>query len=328
MSEASIIGLDNPILSGRLRPRPLRTQTFNSVGSGQERPSKRYYSDVFMARPNAMHSTRSAPHGSAAVVAKPMDFFVGKPFIQSANKEEHLNTPQHQPAILPVIEPVGWFRRYSKSQFALLSMAAVVFVLGIGVSLQAFWTNHAANTQIHALTKQTAHQSDPTVPSTNKPGANQISQYTVSPDLPRYIKIPKLKVYSRVLQVGVTSSGALATPNNVYDAAWYTGSAKPGQPGATLIDGHVSSWTTNGVFYGIKNLVAGDNIQIVRGDNTVLNYQVVKTQVYDADNVDMQAAVTSIASGKSGLNLISCTGKVKPGTSEFTQRVIVFAKQV
>jgi len=67
---------------------------------------------------------------------------------------------------------------------------------------------------------------------------------------------------------------------------------------------------------------------VVRGDGTVLNYRVVKTQLYPADNVDMQAAITPVTAGKSGLNLITCAGQVKKGTSEFSKRVIVFAEQM
>ncbi|HUY85230.1 MAG TPA: class F sortase [Candidatus Dormibacteraeota bacterium] len=212
-------------------------------------------------------------------------------------------------------------------------MACFIFILGLVVSLQALETNHNVTAQVSALGKKpkpptTTGQPAAAVPSTSKPAGSSLSQYTVAPDLPRYLKIPKLGVYTRVLQVGLTKDGALGTPNNVYDTAWYTGSAKPGQAGATLIDGHVSSWTAHGVFYGIKTLVAGDAIQIVRGDGAILNYQVVKTQVYSADNVDMQAAVTPVTAGKPGLNLITCTGQVKPGTSEFNERVIVFAQQV
>ncbi len=225
----------------------------------------------------------------------------------------------------------GW-RRYSGSQRVLLAMAACVFVIGLAVSIQTLLTNKATTAQVAALSKKAdnangGNQSSST-PSTTKPSSQAFGQYAVAPDLPRYIKIPKLQVDARVLQVGVTTNGALGTPNNVYDAAWYTGSAKPGQVGATLLDGHVSSWTTHGVFYGIKTLVAGDTIQIVRGDDTVLTYKVVKTQTYADDQVDMQAAITPITAGKSGLNLITCSGKVKPGTSEFDQRVIVFAEQI
>jgi sortase (surface protein transpeptidase) len=215
---------------------------------------------------------------------------------------------------------------------SLVAMAGVVFIVGLLVSWQTLHTDHAAAAQVSALSKKVDKQSganqNSSVPSTTKPSSQAISQYIVAPDLARYLKIPKLGVSARVLQVGVTSSGALGTPNNIYDTAWYTGSAKPGQPGATLIDGHVSSWTAHGVFYGIKTLVPGDALQIVRGDGTILNYQVVKTQVYPAGNVDMQAAVTPITPGKSGLNLITCTGQVEPGTSQFNERVVVFAQQV
>jgi sortase (surface protein transpeptidase) len=215
-------------------------------------------------------------------------------------------------------------------QKVLFGLALLLFAGGGFVSLQTLHTNHAASAQVSALSQKADNQGgqNDALPSTTKPSSAAVKNYVVAPDLPRYIKIPKLSVNARVLQVGVTSSGALGTPNNVYDAAWYTGSSKPGQPGAMLIDGHVSSWTTRGVFYGLKRLVAGDKIQIQRGDGQVFNYQVVKSQMFADDNVDMQAAVRPVTAGKQGLNLISCIGKVKKGTNEFDHRIIVFAEQV
>jgi sortase (surface protein transpeptidase) len=219
--------------------------------------------------------------------------------------------------------------RYSRLQMALTGMAVVVFVLGLMVSFQSAQTNHKNAAKVSALSKSTDQgNGGGSVPSTAKPSGSAVRNYTVAPDLPRYIKIPKLGVNARVMQAGVKSDGSLGTPGNVYDAAWYTGSSKPGQPGAMLIDGHVSSWTTRGVFYGLKRLVAGDIIQVQRGDGQVFAYKVVKTQTYPDNNVDMQAAVRPITPGKPGLNLITCTGRVKPGTSEFNQRIIVFAEQI
>jgi sortase (surface protein transpeptidase) len=215
-------------------------------------------------------------------------------------------------------------------QTTLVGMAVVVFIVGMASSLQTLKTNHDASAQVAALVKKanSSKNVDSVIPSTTKPSSSAVSQYTVAPDLPRYLKIPKLGVDARVLQVGVNASGALGTPTNIYDTAWYTSSAKPGQPGATLIDGHVSSWTSHGVFYGIKTLEPGDNIQIERGDGTIFNYQVVETQIYPAGNVNMQAAMTPITPGVPGLNLITCTGNVIKGTNSFSERVVVFAKQV
>jgi sortase (surface protein transpeptidase) len=210
-------------------------------------------------------------------------------------------------------------------------MAVIVFVFGIMASLQTIRTNHNAAAQVAALARKAnnpANAGNSVVPGTTKPSSAAVSNYVVAPNLPRYLKIPKLGVDARVLQTGVTSAGALGTPPNVYDTAWYTGSAEPGQPGATLIDGHVSSWTTDGVFYGLRTLQPGDDIQIVRGDGTVFNYQVVKTVTYPDNGVNMQAAMTPVTPGTSGLNLISCTGDVIPGTSLFNARIVVFAEEV
>ncbi len=217
-------------------------------------------------------------------------------------------------------------KRYSRPQLALFGLAGLIFAVGLFVSFQTVRTNHDASAQVVALSRQVASGKG-SVPSTTKPSSQAISNYVVAPDLPRYLRIPKLGVNARVMQTGVMSSGAIGTPNNVYDTAWYTGSAKPGQSGATIIDGHVSGWSTHGVFYGLNRLIAGDQLQIVRGDGQTLNYRVVKTSVYNANNVDMQAAIKPATAGKPGLNLISCTGPVIKGTSQYSQRVIVFAEQ-
>lgn len=230
------------------------------------------------------------------------------------------------------------FSSYSKLQYALMSMAVLSFIIGVVVSTITLRTNHVATKQVAALAKTTVNQAatsdavtnktTPPPPSTTPPSTHAVSNYAVGPTMPRYLNIPKLGVHARVLSLGILNNGALATPNNVFDVGWYNESTLPGQPGAMLIDGHVSSWTSHGVFYGIKKLVSGDEIQVVRGDGTVFNYQVVRNQVFDHNDVDMQAAVTPVDPNAPGLNLITCTGDVISGTNEFNERILVFAKQV
>ncbi len=208
-------------------------------------------------------------------------------------------------------------------------MAATVFVIGLWVSINGWQTNKAASAVVThlAATATNGHAPNPVVPSTTKPPAGNVVSYTVAPALPRYLSIAKLGVHARILQLGVDKSGQLNTPPNVYDTGWYDASSLPGQPGAMLIDGHISSWTTPGVFYDLKKLTTGDVITVERGDGKVFTYRVVRIQTYDANSVDMQAAVTPVIPDKPGLNLITCTGSVKPGTSEFNQRLIVFTVQ-
>ena len=225
-------------------------------------------------------------------------------------------------------------------RWALSTLAIVTLCAGGLISYDGWRANRAVAAQAAALTqaanaadKKSHHVSASSnttpnpAPATDQPTADEIAAYTVAPNMPRYLIIPKLGVKARVMQLGLTKTGALATPSNVFDAGWYNGSAQPGKPGAALIDGHISSWSSHGVFYGLKDLRAGDQMQVVRGDGVVITYQVVKAQTYPDTDTDMTAALTPIA-GTNGLNLISCYGSVKPGSSEFNQRIIVFTKQV
>jgi sortase (surface protein transpeptidase) len=229
-------------------------------------------------------------------------------------------------------------RGYTKLQYSLVTMSVLIFAIGIGVSVMTLQTNKLTTSKVAALAKQSTNApatSDAagaagagTPPSTVRPSAASISNYAVGPNMPRYLNIPKYNVHARVLSLGILTSGALATPNNVYDTGWYNQSSLPGQPGAMLFDGHVSSWTTNGVFYHLKDLVGGDVVQVVRGDGTTFDYKVVKNHFFDHNDVDMKSSVLPVYADKPGLNLITCSGDVIRGTNEFQKRVIVYAAQL
>ncbi len=217
-------------------------------------------------------------------------------------------------------------RRLASRQNMLYAMACLVFILGVGVSLSSFHTNRQVAAQV---SHQTRKDDDDTsaAPSTAKPSAKDVSSYAVAPNMPRYIDIKKLGVHARVLPMSVTSKNQLRAPGNVFDAGWYNGSALPGQPGAMLVDGHVSSWETNGVFYGLGKLAKGDAITITRGDGKQFTYTVVRNEKYDAGKVDMSSLMVSDDTAKPGLNIITCAGDVVKGTNEFADRQVVYAVQ-
>ncbi|HWB38641.1 MAG TPA: sortase [Candidatus Saccharimonadales bacterium] len=268
--------------------------------------------------------------------------YVPEPAARAAFPKPNFKLPNLSIGRLPKVDLVKLqtnLAGYTRLQFTLVGMAAVMFIFGLSVSINTLHTNKLATNKVTAISQGAAN--DPAVagdaankagnsslPSTVRPSHSAVASYAVAPNMPRYLNIPKLGVHARALSLGILNNGALATPSNVFDVGWYNESALPGQQGAVLIDGHVSSWTTKGVFYGIKSLLAGDEIQIVRGDAKVFTYKVVKVHVFDHEKVNMQSAVTPVIPGKGGLNLITCTGDVIPGTNEFDERVIVYASQV
>jgi LPXTG-site transpeptidase (sortase) family protein len=209
------------------------------------------------------------------------------------------------------------------------ALAVIVLVIGGLIAWQQWQGNakadSAAGKKQYAANHGHATGSNP---STKKPSWSAFEKYQVAADLPRYIFIPKIHVQAIVKQTGLTKDGAIGAPTNVFYTDWYTGSAKPGKKGAMLIDGHVSSWTTHGVFYNLKKLRPGNKIKIERGDGHLFTYKVVKTKKYPDNHVNMKKVLSPVNPPKPGLNLITCTGHVKPGTSEFDHRLVVFAEQI
>lgn len=233
-----------------------------------------------------------------------------------------------------------YFRRHPKLSInisnGLLILAAVALLIGGYNGFQTWRYNESQAAQArtavakanqHAIAANNQPQAlvPKAVPSTIQPSASTIADYQVAPSMPRYLVIPKLQIQARVLSVGITGDGSVGTPGNVFDTAWYNQSAPLGQPGATLIDGHISSWTSPGVFYNLNELKSGDTIEVQRGDGRIFTYVVSKTVVYGSSSVDMRQVLNPVVAGKSGLNLMSCFGSVASGTNDFNKRIVVYA---
>jgi len=162
-------------------------------------------------------------------------------------------------------------------------------------------------------------------PSSKKPTVAAVASYSVPPANPKYITISAINVNARVDEIYLNANNQIEAPSNIYDSAWYNSSSLPGQKGAMFIDGHVSSWTADGVFYNLKKLVAGEHIVITRGDNTKYTYVVNAVKIYPYNNVDMTQVLAPYTPNTAGLNLMTCTGQVIKNTSNFNERLVVYS---
>jgi sortase (surface protein transpeptidase) len=319
------VGLDNPVFAGRLRSG--RGSTYERRAAAPVR--SRTISDVQLTKP-AESDNR----------AKPTVLLSSKPTVKAKRSIASARTPlappprQRRSMVLKRqslrSRPSIKGRRPKPVKTTLLTgMAVVLFILGVGIGISSLRTNNHVAAQVQRIADTNESSSageDPEVPS-EAASDGDLANYRVAPTLPRIVTIPKIGVEARVLRLGVKANNELKAPSNIFDAGWYEGSAKPGEAGAVLLDGHVSGPTRQGVFYKAKTLQAGDRITIERGDGTVFNYRVHSLKTSDADSVDMAAALTSVVAGRPGLNLITCAGAVDASGTGFTQRTVVFAVQ-
>ncbi|MDO4399175.1 MAG: class F sortase [Candidatus Saccharibacteria bacterium] len=161
-----------------------------------------------------------------------------------------------------------------------------------------------------------------------EPTEDEVRQYTVAPDRPRYLTIEKLGINkARILPMGVNDKGELDTPNNIFDVGWYEASGKPGLGGTMIIDGHNGGPHVLGVFKSLPSLAEGDIITVERGDGVVYNYKVVESTTVALSESDeyMATAARSPERGKESVTLISCTGEWSQQQGTYLSRQFVRA---
>ena len=170
----------------------------------------------------------------------------------------------------------------------------------------------------------TGHRVETT--STDRPSEQPVpGTYSVPADKPLSIQLPSIKSKGFIQQVGVDKKNQMVVPSNVHMAGWYTGSTLPGDPGLSIIDGHVNGLYAKGIFKDLVKLKAGDKFTVTFGDKTKRNFQVkkLKTVSVEEANTVLYERDSSVVKQ---LNLITCTGRYEKSDHSYDQRVIVFSE--
>ena len=162
-------------------------------------------------------------------------------------------------------------------------------------------------------------------PSEKEPTAKEISEYQVEKDTPRYLDIERLKIHARIQISEVNTNGLLATPNNIYDASWYSGSSKPGHNGYIIISGIHSNGSNKGIFANLDSLEKGDIIKIENGAGDTYQYKVEEINVISDqnDSDDVLAKMQTRLNQAETLSLV--TVKTNSSNQEFESLVMLRA---
>lgn len=163
---------------------------------------------------------------------------------------------------------------------------------------------------------------------TTEPTEVEVREYIVAADKPRYFSIPSLGIYNaRIVELGVKDNGELATPGNIYDMGWYTGSSLPGELGVSMFDGHGGD-IGYGILKTLPRIAVGAIIKIEMGDGRVFNYRVADTAVKaigDEANNYMTTAFSTPEGSRSSLSIITCTGDYWQHSQTYSHRFFLRA---
>lgn len=139
--------------------------------------------------------------------------------------------------------------------------------------------------QVSAPEPHSAGQIDPSAGSSasNRHGTGpghstaQSQPTPLGPSRPTTISIPSIGVRTPVNPIGLAADGTLAVPQpgpHLDEAAWFENSPTPGQPGSSIIEGHVDSTEGPSVFFKLGDVHPADRIVVGRADGRALTFRV------------------------------------------------------
>jgi hypothetical protein len=172
----------------------------------------------------------------------------------------------------------------------------------------------------------------PAPPGAPGTGSTTMRGPTLARSLPVSISIPAIGVSSRLLYVGLNPDGTIQVPplNNpplTNEAAWYKYSPTPGQPGPSIIEGHVDSLTAGpSVFFRLGALKPGDLVSITLADRQVAVFTITGVRLYPKDRFPTGTVYGN--TDYAALRLITCGGSFDAQSRHYTANIVAFASFV
>ena len=172
----------------------------------------------------------------------------------------------------------------------------------------------------------------PPPPKASGSGSTAVQGPALARSLPISIWIPAIGVNSRLLYVGLNPDGTIQVPplNDpplTNEAAWYKYSPTPGQPGPSIIEGHVDSLSAGpSVFFRLGALKPGDLVYITLADRQVAVFKITGVRLYPKDQFPTSTVYGNI--DYAALRLITCGGSFDEQSHHYSSNIVAFASLV
>ena len=128
-------------------------------------------------------------------------------------------------------------------------------------------------------------------------------------------------------KIGLANDGQLQVPSTWDLAGWYQNSAKPGEKGNVIIDGHYdTSEATPAAFWGLKNVNV--NYTVTLQDEIRREFSYVVVDSFYVDITDPQGTLVFEETNDAELTLVTCGGVWDESVGTYNKRLVIKAKLI
>jgi sortase (surface protein transpeptidase) len=160
----------------------------------------------------------------------------------------------------------------------------------------------------------------PPAATTSQPSANGAAVAG-----PASVDIPKISAHSTLIPLGLDDRGAMQVPDvhRPEQAGWYSRGVTPGQLGPAVIVGHVDGAGRAGVFFRLKELSVGDEIDVGLSDGRTLKFEVNAVEKVLKNSFPTAKIYGNV--DRPALRLVTCGGQFDQDRNSYLSNVIVYA---
>jgi len=162
------------------------------------------------------------------------------------------------------------------------------------------------------------------------PGGTARPSVGVDPVAPRpapvALRIPAIGVDVSLSTLGLNADHTVQVPTDFQQAGWFGLGPSPGQTGSAVILGHVDSYTGPAVFFQIRTLRAGDQVNVSLADGAIAHFQVSAVAMYAKDQFPAQQVYAP--HGGSALQLVTCGGTFDTHTRSYLSNIVAYTTLV
>lgn len=140
---------------------------------------------------------------------------------------------------------------------------------------------------------------------------------------PERLRSAAIGVDAPVIDLGLNPDRTLEVPRDFDVTGWWTGGARPGDPGPAVIAGHVDSRTGPAVFFRLGDLQPGDLVEVADAEGRVVSFVVERLEQHPKEAFPTDAVYGPTP--QPTLRLVTCGGDFDRASGHYRDNVIVFA---
>lgn len=143
---------------------------------------------------------------------------------------------------------------------------------------------------------------------------------------PVLLRIASINVKTRLGEVGLQPDHQVMVPTSTAIASWFKLGPSPGQVGSAVILGHVDSYIGPGVFFQLRALRVGAQVDVTLANGTLTKFVVTGVVQYSKSAFPDRLVYGS--RGVSALQLVTCGGVFDHRTGHYESNIVVFTRLV